>query len=84
MYCSLCCSYPPFPVELPLTPGGVILLAHQTRSLRIDNILFDSLKAQGFTFSKVEEYDLHPDYKKDGVCIWKIYTENYAILNGEP
>ncbi|CAO3678079.1 unnamed protein product [Umbelopsis ramanniana] len=61
--------------ELPLTPDGVILLAHQTRSLRIDNILFDSLQTQGFSFTKIEEYELHPDYTKDGVCIWRIYRK---------
>ncbi|KAI9286852.1 putative methyltransferase-domain-containing protein [Umbelopsis sp. AD052] len=61
--------------ELPLAPGGVILLAHQTRSLRIDNILFESLQTQGFTLTKIEKYELHPDYTKDGVCIWKIYRK---------
>jgi hypothetical protein len=62
-----------FLLELSLTPDGFILLAHQTRSLRIDGILFECICKQGFMFTQIEKCELHPDFTKDDVCIWKIY-----------
>jgi hypothetical protein len=58
---------------LPLTADAKIIFAHQTRSTRIDNMLFEKLREHGFVHKRVPNSELHPDFKKDAVCLMQIH-----------
>ncbi|KAG0092387.1 hypothetical protein BGZ93_008351 [Podila epicladia] len=62
----------------------VLILAHQSRSARCDNMFFDSLDALGLQRKKVrldghdmdeDTVDLDPKYRKPNLAIWKVWRE---------
>ncbi|KAG0360555.1 hypothetical protein BG005_010472 [Podila minutissima] len=62
----------------------VLILAHQSRSARCDNMFFDSLDALGLQRKKVQldgrgtdedAVDLDPKYRKTNLAIWKVWRE---------
>lgn len=59
--------------ELPLAVDAKILFAHQTRSTRIDNLLFEKLSDHGFVLEKIPSSELHPDFRKEAVCLMRIH-----------
>ncbi|KAK9722591.1 hypothetical protein K7432_002581 [Basidiobolus ranarum] len=54
------------------TPETVILLGHQSRSSRGDEILFRSLKEKGFMFTKIPNWELDYLYSKDEINLYHI------------
>ncbi|KAG0035634.1 hypothetical protein BGZ82_005192 [Podila clonocystis] len=62
----------------------VLILAHQSRSARCDNMFFDSLDALGLQRKKIrldgqdadeDSVDLDPKYRKSNLAIWKVWRE---------
>ncbi|KAG0341591.1 hypothetical protein BG000_008650 [Podila horticola] len=62
----------------------VLILAHQSRSARCDNMFFDSIDALGLQRKKIrldshdvdeDSVDLDPKYRKPNLAIWKVWRE---------
>jgi len=50
-----------------------VIFAHQTRALKTDRLLFNTLSDNGFSFKPVPEGELHPDYKTNKLQVFKIF-----------
>lgn len=49
----------------------VLILSHQTRTLRADKLLFDELKLRGFDMSREPESQLHADYTTPRIGVYR-------------
>lgn len=49
-----------------------IFLAHQTRSERIDTLLFDLLRRYGFEWDRISDSEQHPIYRKHTTSLYRI------------
>ncbi|KJE92373.1 hypothetical protein CAOG_03354 [Capsaspora owczarzaki ATCC 30864] len=49
----------------------IVLLAHQTRSAQVDEVLFAALAEAGFVATPVASITMHPSYMKPGIRIVK-------------
>ena len=50
----------------------VIILSHQTRSQRSDEVLWESLRVGGFKIERIPEGSLHPQFKSPKVNLFRI------------
>jgi len=54
-------------------PGNATLfLAHQTRSTRVDDLLFAAFDARGLRHERIPTEDLHADYRPPHVALFRV------------
>jgi len=54
-----------------------IFIAHQTRAIRTDALLFDRLQQAGFRWEKLDKSQMHPDFRTDRINIFQIVPASF-------
>lgn len=55
----------------------VIIIAHQTRSLKTENLFFEMLKKYGFEYSTISNNELNPDFDTLRIRLFRIILEEH-------